>query len=304
MSDELNYYKLDEFYTKCMNGSLDIRKQIQLKDISQTKIYNVSFLKHVLYLCKTNKTNLLDILNTLKDKIETFLKRLIDENFYIRLYIQTINNEWSLDLEANNIFNKIQNVFKYEDFINENKTYNQLIGGMNGLERNILKKEYSEDTDIRDTLTLLFTNCTDCKDKIKRHIDKLTKITYELEPTYNYVLVDLSMKHKPNYLEMVNEANKKNSIFNRLINTSSDRDIPENINMIFSNYLLVINLLKKEYHYLITTLKKLDSNIHEKHNSLNVLMNGLNIKNVQPVNIDSKIDIVESDDEERGFNLF
>ena len=78
----------------------------------------------------------------------------------------------------------------------------------------------------------------------------------------------------------------------------------ENINMIFSNYLLIINLLKKEYHYLITTLKKLDSNIHEKHNSVNVLMNGLNIKNVQPVNMDSKIDIVDSDEEEKGFNLF
>ena len=112
------------------------------------------------------------------------------------------------------------------------------------------------------------------------------------------------MKHKPNYLEMVNEANEKNSVFNRLLNTSSDRDIPENINMIFSNYLLVINLLKKEYHYLITTLKKLDSNIHNRHNSLNVLMNGLNIKNVQPINMDSKIDIVESDEEEKGFNLF
>ena len=304
MSDELNYYKLDEFYQKCMDGSLDIRKQIQLKDTTQTKMYNVSFLKHVLYLCKTNKTNLLDILNKLKVKIETFLKRLIDENFYIRSYIQSINNEWSLDLDAGNIFNKMQDVFQYDSFIEENKVYNQLVGGMNGLERKILKKEFTEDVDIRDTLNLLFTNCTDCKDKINKHIEKLTKITYELEPTYNYVLIDLSMKHKPNYLEMVNEANEKNSIFNRLLNTSSDRDIPENINMIFSNYLLVINLLKKEYHYLITTLKKLDSNIHEKHNSLNVLMNGLNIKNVQPVNMDSKIDIVESDEEERGFNLF
>ena len=304
MSDELNYYKLEEFYKKCMDGSLDIHKQIQLKDLSQTKIYNVSFLRHVLYLCKSNNTNLLDILNKLKEKIETFLKRLIGENFYIRSYIQTIINEWSLDLEATGIFNNMMEVFKYDNFINENKTYNQLMGGMKGLERNILKKNYSEDTDIRDTLTLLFTNCTDCKDKINKHIKKLTKITMDLEPTYNYVLIDLSMKHKPNYLEMVNEANEKSSVFSRLLNTSSDRDIPENINMIFSNYLLIINLLKKEYHYLITTLKKLDNNIHEKHNSLTVLMNGLNIKGVQPVNIDSKIDIVESDEEERGFSLF
>ena len=310
MNDELNYYKLDEFYTKCMNGSLNIHDPIQLKDRSQTKIYAISFLSHVLYLCKSNNMNLLDILNILKDKIETFVKRLIRENFYIKNYIDSIILEWSLDLEAENIFNEMNEVFKYDMFVEENKTFNQLIGGMKNLEKNIKNKEYSVDSDIKDTLLLLFTNCKDCKEKMRNHITKLINITSKLEPTYNYLLIDLSNKGKPNYIEQVDEINEKNSIFNRLLNTSSDQDIPENINTIFLNYILIINSLKKEYHYLITTLKTIDDNIDNRHNTLNNLMQGLNIHN--EINNKNKIDIKQdindipsSDEDEDGdFKLF
>ena len=62
MNEELNYYKLDDFYRKCMDGTIDIHRQIKLKDRAQTKEYRISFLRHVLYLCKHHNTNLLDIL--------------------------------------------------------------------------------------------------------------------------------------------------------------------------------------------------------------------------------------------------
>ena len=307
MNDELNYYKLDEFYTICMNGSLNIHDPIQLKDRGQTKIYAISFLSHVLYLCKSNNMNLLDILNILKDKIETFVKRLIRENFYIKNYIDSIILEWSLDLEAENIFNEMTEIFKYDMFIEENRSYNQLIGGMKTLERNIKNKEYSVDSDIKDTLLLLFTNCKDCKGKIQTYIKKLVDITSKLEPTYNYLLIDLSNKGKPNYLEQVDEIYEKNSIFNRLLNTSSDKDIPENINTIFLNYILIINSLKKEYHYLITTLKTIDEQIDNKHNTLNNLMQGLNIHNEINNKVDIKQDIDDissSEEDDEDFKLF
>ena len=71
--------------------------------------------------------------------------------------------------------------------------------------------------------------------------------------------------------------------------------------------ILLINLLKKEYHFLITTLKAIDYNLSERHNSLNVMMDGLNIKDVQPVIMDSNIDIEEDDEDdeqEGGISLF
>ena len=76
------------------------------------------------------------------------------------------------------------------------KIYNELLGGMKGLEHGIQKKEYVLDGDLKDTMLLLHTNCKDCKEKILYHIQKLVTIISELEPTYNYLLIDLSMKNK------------------------------------------------------------------------------------------------------------
>jgi len=241
MTEDINYYKTEDFLDMYMRGKKNIHDMIEVKNIKHTTTYHISFLTHLLYLCKTNNLSLLDILNTLKTRIETFVVRLIKENYYIKSYIETVIKEWSLILEAENIFDKLNDDFNYEEFVSQNKLYNELIGGMKGLEANIQNKEYSIDSDIKDTLLLLFTNCKDCKEKMRNHIKKLIDITGKLEPTYNYLLIDLSNKGKPNYLEQVNEINERNSIFNRLLNTSSDKDIPENINTIFLNYILIIN---------------------------------------------------------------
>ena len=127
------------------------------------------------------------------------------------------------------------------------------------------------------------------------HIQKLIHITSELEPTYNYLLLDLSNKAKPNYLEMVDEANRNSTVFSRLLNTSSDQDIPKNINTIFLNYIMIINMLKKEYHFIITTLKTINKNLEQRYISLDGLMKGLNLKN-QSNDIDTLDDISTDSD--------
>ena len=167
---------------------------------------------------------------------------------------------------------------------------------MKGLEQAVQNKEYSLDGDIKDTLLLLYTNCTDCKEKINMHIQKLIKITSELEPTYSYLLLDLSNKSKPNYLEMVDEANKNSTIFSRLLNTSSDQDIPKHINTIFLNYIMIINMLKKEYHFIITTLKTINKNLEQRYISLDGLMKGLNLKNQSIDDIETLDDISTDSD--------
>ena len=43
--------------------------------------------------------------------------------------------------------------FDYDEFINHNKIYYELIGGMKGLEQAVQNKEYALDGDIKDSLT-------------------------------------------------------------------------------------------------------------------------------------------------------
>ena len=149
---------------------------------------------------------------------------------------------------------------------------------MKGLERCIQNKEYVVDGELKDMMLLLHTNCKDCKEKILYHIQNLLNLINEIEPTYNYLLIDLSMKSKTNYLEKVDEIHDNSSVFGRLLNTSTDKDIPTNINKIFMNYILVINMLKKEYHYLITTLKSINKDLDNRHGSLDGLVKGLNLQ--------------------------
>ena len=170
--ETLNYYKMDEFLDMYMKGDKSIHDMIELKDLKHTTTYHISFLHHLLYLCKTKNMSLLTILTTLKENIETYITRLIRENFYIRTYIENIIKEWSLLLESENLFDKMQNdKFNYDDFVYQNKIYNELVGGMNSLENNIKNKEYNLDGDLKDTLKLLHTNCVDCKEKVSFHIN-------------------------------------------------------------------------------------------------------------------------------------
>ena len=310
MNNDINYHKLDDFYNKYMTGEYNIHNPIQLHNHHNTKTYSISFLNHVLYLCKTNNMNLLDILNTLKDKLEIYMKRLIHENFYIKHYIQSIINEWSLNIEPKDMFNSKTESFSYQIFVNKNLEYNSLIGGMKQLERRIKNNDYQKDVNVKDTLMLLFTNCRDCKSKIRNHMKQIINIIKNLEPQYNYLLLDLSNKRKTNYLDQINTFDSSNSIFKKLLETSSNKDIPDHIDTIFLNYILLINFLKKEYHYLITTLQSIDMRMREHHNTLNHMMQGLNINNEignrkTDIQQDIHEELTDSEDENNNiFNLF
>ena len=301
MSD-LQYYTTDEFLNLYVKSDKCIDEMLSLDNLKHTTTYRISFLNHLLYLCKHNNLSLLDMMNRLKDMIQNYMKRLINENFYIKSYIETIIKEWSLILEADDIFDDMKGEFKYDDFILQNKMYNELVGGMKGLERGIQNKEYIVDGELKDMMLLLHTNCKDCKEKILYHIQNLLDLINEIEPTYNYLLIDLSMKSKTNYLEKVDEIHDNSSVFGRLLNTSTDKDIPKNINKIFMNYILVINMLKKEYHYLITTLKSINKDLDNRHGSLDGLVKGLNLQSSSSEsNSTSILDLDESSDDESSY---
>ena len=84
IKEELNYYKADEFLDKYIKGEMNIHNSIQLKNRTQTTIYHVSFLHHLLYLCKTTKTNI-PALNFLRNIVTKGIKlnALVGKKFFI-----------------------------------------------------------------------------------------------------------------------------------------------------------------------------------------------------------------------------
>lgn len=282
-----NIFNEKVYLEKYTTGFLNIQDKIKLNEDEH------SFMELTLKLCNINNTDLLNILTKLKTSIELYLKELISKNSSINDHVKNIIQEWSLDIEPEEIFNNIKQDFSYNIFVEDTIKYNEIMNAINTFKASIDNDLDTDlDTNIKDTILLLNMNCKDCNNSIESNINTLVKIINELEPLYNYLLLDLSIIHKSDYMNSIENVDKS---FSQLINRNNNKDIPENIHIIFLNYIYVINYLKKEYHFLITTLKSMLIKLIVNDTSIDTLIKKLNIKK-DKVNLDNIINNVYDKD--------
>ena len=118
----------------------------------------------------------------------------------------------------------------------------------------IKDKTYIIDDDIKNNVILIHSNCVECEQNLKDNFSKLNK---SLKPDYNYqLLIDIISKPKSEYIEYFNTINEMNDDgYKVLLNKDNEYNIPNNIQIIYSNYLLCINMIYKELYYLKKQLK-------------------------------------------------
>ena len=302
--DNLKYLEKKDLVDKCSDGSINVHDNIKLKNKVQNTLHYISFLEHLLYLCTSKNTNLLKILFNIKKNIEKNVNKYID-NIYFNECIQKTINEWNLEIEPEDIFNNSDKTYNYDDFIENNKNYNELLFNITGFESIIQKKNNQFDDDIKDSVIIILINCNESIDELKTELKKVMNVITNLEPDYNYLLTDLSTKSKKMYMEYIKEQNKNSSIFDSLITNKNDSDIPDNIKKIFLNYILIINMIKKELHYIITIYKSLLIKLNEKFNILNKLKESLSIKdNVNTIKKEELIDDEDHIEDEEDFSFY
>ena len=298
--DNLKYLTKADIIKKCSKGELNIHNNIKLKNKVQNTLHYVSFLEHLLHFCKDNNTNLLELLFIIKDKIENNINKFLN-NVYFTECIQKTINEWNLEIDPDDIFNNNSSIYNYDDFIENNKNYNELLFNINGFENIINKKDNQFDDDIKDSVIIILTNCDESLNSLKSELKKVIKVITNLEPEYNYLLTDLSTKSKKMYMEFIKvQAQENVSIFESLITNKNDSDIPDNVNTIFLNYILIINMIKKELHYIITIYQSIFEKLDDKFNMLNKLKEGLSIKD--NINTIKKENILNEEPEEESQN--
>ena len=302
--DNLKYLEKKDLVDKCSDGSINVHDNIKLKNKVQNTLHYISFLEHLLYLCTSKNTNLLKILFNIKKNIEKNVNKYID-NIYFNECIQKTINEWNLEIEPEDIFNNSDKTYNYDDFIENNKNYNELLFNITGFESIIQKKNNQFDDDIKDSVIIILINCNESIDELKTELKKVMNVITNLEPDYNYLLTDLSTKSKKMYMEYIKEQNKNSSIFDSLITNKNDSDIPDNIKKIFLNYILIIKMIKKELHYIITIYKSLLIKLNEKFNILNKLKESLSIKdNVNTIKKEELIDDEDHIEDEEDFSFY
>lgn len=291
--EQLNYYDLDKFINNCVSGDIDMHEPLEVTNKLKNQRIEISVLKHLLILCNSNKQSLIHLLSALRYKIKQHILELIDDNAFIRHYIQNVINEWRLDISPTDMFTdglgqcgykEGDDLFDYREFINQRKLAQEggrkivsLEKGMQQRQREFkpFTRDYADQ--IKGKVKDLHGECYSCMGKVKQYVVETEDKNKMMDPLHKDILIDLSCKSKPTYLEYSNKIKQEESeVFSNFLNEANDLDIPDNIHTIFLNYLITLNMIKKEMNYINSSFKGVLSEMQPKMVMLTKFMDGLN----------------------------
>ena len=102
--NQLNYHALEYILDNCVSGKIDMHEPIEVTNKLKNQKTDVPLLKHLLLLCRSDKKSLIHILSVLRYRIKNHLLELIDDNAFIRHYVQNVIHEWNLDVTPVDLF--------------------------------------------------------------------------------------------------------------------------------------------------------------------------------------------------------
>jgi len=291
--DQLNYYDLENILSKCVSGEIDIHEPIEVTNKLKNQKTEMSVLKHFLVLCQSDKKSLIHILSVLRYQIKSRLLELINDNAFIRHYIQNVIHEWTLDITPVDLFkdgldqcsyNEGDDLFDYGQLVLEKRNIQEGGYKLKILEEGLKQRqeEYKPMTSdyaelIQDKVRDLHTRCYECMGRVKQHTSDTMDRHKMLDPRHKDIIIDLSSKSKSTYMEYSNRIkDDESSTFAAFLNEKQDLDIPNNIHTIFLNYLITLNMIKKEMNFITHSFKGLLTDIQPKMVILTKFMDGLN----------------------------
>ena len=259
MSYDLN--NIDDFKNICSNGSICPHEPIEMRNITKDKIIRKPFLDHSIQLCNVNNTDLLSLLTGINDKINDNMINMGENVPSFKNKINGIIEEWYYELTYEDLFknNRMNNIsFNYDDIIDTNNSVLSLNRDMHDL-KEMIKHDSGN---IYDKISELDEKCDDCDSKINNCSDNLDVVVDNYETKYPQILMDLSTKQKPFYFQQNEEE------LDVLSNERDYKKIPDKINQIIMNLLLISNMILKESSYLKKVLYKLKQNVQDNKSSL------------------------------------
>ena len=231
------YTNYNDLINDIINGNYIINQPIIIDD------NKISFLENLLNYSNIDSSNLHEALEMMINKLK---QKLYNEQLKPNVYslINHIKNEWDTSednclfcdhniSEFSGINKHLQNLDDYKQLVNnlenkftEQKTYSQILPESELGEYSVLELSNSFD-DIQK-------KCNTVLDIIQEDLDILQDEKNKINSIDISLLLDISLKHINLYKEMSGDTT----------------NIDENINNIFMNYTLVLNLLKKQINYL------------------------------------------------------
>ena len=227
-----------------IEGKIQINKPLVITSSDRTNSEELSFLSHIL---KYNNVKIDTMFIFLNEVLEIFNNQIIKlmRNSNIQNYIDNLKVEWDdlSDILFKDIFTEKQ--VKSMENIMDN--INGLCRGFKEINTSVESNNVTdlvEEDDLVERMDIFVGLISEFNENIGEITSELDSFEENLNNLNSCVLLDLSMKNKRLYLE-----------FNDM---TDDKNIPENIQNIFLNYLLILNLIKKQILYYKKTIKKVE----------------------------------------------
>lgn len=250
--DETNwsYIDFESLINSVLNGDKSIQEPFVIYNETGDKINKLSFINHLLAYENIHKDNFLETIYVIHKGFQDKLNKL-QTNDCIKNMIQKISGEWSDD---DTLFYH-KDVFP-SDFFQTNKDiykrYNDSCQAYDIMrersmdERNIpLDAQLSSTHPMERHIDGCLIVCSKTIQTLEKNIKEITELIQTMDNFNINLMIDLSIKHKPLYIKL---------------NNGEDSDIPENIHLIYSNFIYIHLLLKKQ---LIHELNKINSMLYE-----------------------------------------
>ena len=112
----------------------------------------------------------------------------------------------------------------------------------------------------KDNILLIHTNCDSCEANMKVNLHQISTII-ESDNYNTSLLIDLMAKSQLEYINYSMHISKvSDNNYQELLETNLINTIPLELPIIYNNYLICINLIRKDLNHICTTLK---SNIND-----------------------------------------
>lgn len=236
------FLELKLLVKEMIEGKIQINKPLVITSSDRTKSEELSFLSHVLKYNGVKKETMFVFLNEILEVFNEQMNKLM-RNRNVQRYIDGIKGEWDdlSDILFKDLFTEDQ--VKLMENILEN--INELCRRFKEINTSVESNNVTdvvEEADLVDRMDTFVKSIREFNENTEEIMEQLDRYEGNLNKLNTCVLLDLSMKNKKLYLE-----------FNEL---TDDKNIPENIQNVFLNYLLILNLIKKQIVYYKKTVKK------------------------------------------------
>ena len=238
------FLELKLLVKEMIDGKIQINKPLVITSSDRTKSEELSFLSHVLKYNNVKKETMFVFLNEVLEVFNGQMNKLM-RNRNVQRYIDGVKGEWNdlSDILFKDLFKEDQ--VKLMESLLEN--INELCRRFKEINTSVESNNVTdvvEEADLVDRMDTFVKSIKEFNENTEEIMEQLDRYEGNLNKLNTCVLLDLSMKNKKLYLE-----------FNGV---NEDRSIPENIQNVFLNYLLILNLIKKQIVYYKKTVKKVE----------------------------------------------